>query len=215
MQPSKSTAAHNHSADIEKLVHRVINHDKFVIHGLQDDCDTTLLVAALLGAIITTFAIEQSKELRPNDSQAVVDALLVVISGMSNISSTIPLPKSSLEFSNSSVNRTVNLLWFISLVNSLFVALMSMVMKQWLRENPGWSSLSGELALRVRQIRWEKLQEHNIQFKIALLPTLLQISVILFIAGLIVYLFDLDRQVAHGVIVVVALAGSAIAYFVV
>ena len=93
------------------------------------------------------------------------------------------------------VDRIASAFWFISLALSLGVALFAILIKQWLREYMRWTEAHGQDAIRIRQIRREELKDWSIKDKIiVILPVTLQASVILFLTGLIFFLFHIDRR---------------------
>lgn len=100
----------------------------------------------------------------------------------------------------------INTLWFLSLVISIAAALFGILAKQWLREYKQWNSAlaTPRENVLVRQIRFEAWNEWNIAASISSIPALLEFALILFVAGLVVFLWGLDPVVA--IVVTVAIA---------
>ena len=90
----------------------------------------------------------------------------------------------------------LNSLWFSALICSLSSASVGILVKQWLNEyQAGISGESVEIA-RLRQYRLNHLVKWHVAEIVAILPVLLQISLALFFAGLLVLLWHLHHTVA-------------------
>lgn len=97
----------------------------------------------------------------------------------------------------------LNSLWFTSLILSLSSASIGIMVKQWLNEyNSGISSESESEAgisrqpARLRQYRLNNLIEWHVGDIVNIIPVLLQVSLGLFLAGLLVLLWTLHPTVA-------------------
>ncbi|KAF9027386.1 hypothetical protein BDP27DRAFT_1247451 [Rhodocollybia butyracea] len=118
------------------------------------------------------------------------------------ITTTLNIPPTITTFSPAILDLWVNGLWFTSLIISLSVALFAVLAKQWLRQY--MSIITGtprEQAL-IRQFRFDGLEKWRVQSLIGLLPTLLHLALILFFAGLVIFLIPLSITMAyvHGAI---------------
>jgi hypothetical protein len=121
----------------------------------------------------------------------------------------VPLPLS--DFHPSAVARTVNVLWFSSLILSLFAALFGIFVKQWLNTYSNWADIPDPAeAVLVRNIYRSSLKTWHISEILATLPLLLQLSLLFFVAGLVTYLWTLDIVVA-GCLSFLVVAGVIIA----
>lgn len=90
----------------------------------------------------------------------------------------------------------LNSLWFAGLICSIAAASIGIMVKQWLHEFlSGLSGTSREIARR-RQYRLRNLSKWRVAQIVAVLPVLLQSSLVLFLAGLLVLLWQLHRDVA-------------------
>ncbi|KAJ7585368.1 hypothetical protein C8J56DRAFT_828573, partial [Mycena floridula] len=96
----------------------------------------------------------------------------------------------------SSSDVLVNGLWFASLSFALGAALMSVLVKQWLQHYT--SALTGTPRERVviRHFRFIGLNTWKLPVIIGLLPVLLHIALLLFFAGLVVFLAPMNTAVA-------------------
>lgn len=90
------------------------------------------------------------------------------------------------------------MLWFLSLVFSVAAALFGILVKQWIREYLRWNSVLGTARDNVllRQVRSEAWDDWKVPAIISAIPALLEIGVILFFAGMIVFLWTLETSVA-------------------
>lgn len=102
----------------------------------------------------------------------------------------------------------INSLWFLSLILSLASALFGMIAKQWLREYMEWTTTSWlpQNFLALRQTRFEAFNEWKVPAIIAAIPGLLEIALILFFSGLIVFLWTINFIVAGVSITVIAIS---------
>lgn len=101
-------------------------------------------------------------------------------------------------FTPSTTARWINSLFFVSLVLSLAAALFGILVKQWVREYMQWNSplATPRENVLIRQFRFEAWQAWNIATVISTVPALLEVAMILFLAGLSILLWTLDDVVA-------------------
>jgi WD40 repeat protein len=122
---------------------------------------------------------------------------------------SIPLPPS--DFHPSAVAKAVNVLWFSSLILSLFAALFGIFVKQWLHTYSNWSDVAdAREAVLVREFYRSGLKLWHVSDILATLPLLLQLALLFFVAGLVTYLWTLDAVVA-GFVSVLVVAGVIVA----
>lgn len=90
----------------------------------------------------------------------------------------------------------INALWFSSLVCTLSASFIAVMIKQWLHQyTKGISGVSREAA-RLRQHRYESLHQWRVPQIIMVLPILLQVSLFLFLAGVVILLWNIHPIVA-------------------
>ena len=90
----------------------------------------------------------------------------------------------------------LNTLWFVSLVFSLASATIGIIVKQWLKEySSGLYGNSREIGRR-RQYRLNSLEKWHVAEIVAIVPLLLLIALVLFLAGLVILLHSLHGTVA-------------------
>ncbi len=99
------------------------------------------------------------------------------------------VPRSITDFIAGQADLWVNGLWFTSFVLSLFVAILAMLVKQWLRQYTAYTSGDARHVVRVRHFRLMSLEKWCVPQIIGLLPVLMHLTLGLFFAGLVVFLW--------------------------
>lgn len=121
--------------------------------------------------MVTAFLVESYRFLRPPENQPIVDVLNEILHQMKNPQNASsfalsPPDAASINTGSSTDPRIYNILWLIALVTSLFVALFSILMKQWLRVYLQWTEAHGQDAIRIRQMRRQDMTEWSVKDKI-------------------------------------------------
>lgn len=106
----------------------------------------------------------------------------------------------------------INVLWVISLTLSLMAAFFTITAQQWIRHLPLPRQMSIQDAVRLRQFRHDGMVKWQIPTIISLLPVLVQLSVICFLAGLLLYLRSINQTVA---VIFAAITGPLVFCFVI
>ncbi len=88
----------------------------------------------------------------------------------------------------------LNSLWFSSLVFSFAAALLALFVKQWIYE--AMVAGTSRESARLRQYRYNGLLKWRVGTVVVVLPILLQLASVLFLAGLVVLLWTLHNTVA-------------------
>ncbi|KAH9031425.1 hypothetical protein EDB83DRAFT_1843985 [Lactarius deliciosus] len=189
--------------------------DKEVTESWKGDTDGILVFTGLFSATVAAFIIESYKMLSP-DSSNTTNALLTQISvQLVNISNGTPLAsvavQGSQSFKPTASAVRVNVFWFLSLVLSLNCALSATLIQQWARRYQELAQRRGanHRRGRMRAYIFDGLSRFRMAQAVATMPKLLHISVFLFFAGLVEFLFPIDTTVAYatlGCIMVFALA---------
>ena len=107
----------------------------------------------------------------------------------------------------------VNALLFLSLLISLTCALLATLLQQWARRYVGFTQqpeYSPHRRARLRAFFSEGVDKSHISLVVEALPALLHLSICLFFAGLLVWLFNINHRVFLAVNLCTAL--SAVAY---
>ncbi|KAH8982758.1 hypothetical protein EDB86DRAFT_2771803, partial [Lactarius hatsudake] len=189
--------------------------DMRVTESWKGDTDGILVFTGLFSATVAAFLIESYKKLSP-DSSDTTNALLTQISvQLVYISNGTALASAALQstqpFKPTTSAIRVNVLWFLSLVLSLSCALSATLMQQWARRYRELAQRRSAFhrRARMRAFIFDGITRFGMARAVATMPTLLHISVFLFFAGLVDFLFPIYATVAYttlGSVMVFALA---------
>ena len=98
----------------------------------------------------------------------------------------------------------INTLWFLSLIFSLATVLIGIIALQWLREHlRPQSDLEPQIAFSLHYLNVESLDRWYLPQIFTALPLLLQIGLVLFLAGTLDFLWSLNHSVAVPVAVAI------------
>ncbi|CUA68408.1 hypothetical protein RSOLAG22IIIB_07926 [Rhizoctonia solani] len=187
MEPDEYGAELGKEARVWKVyVQETDKWDRELVDGWNKSLDVILVFAALFSAVSTSFLIESSGMLKqdPNDVSAtalvaISQALLAIANNSSadimNTTSTSP----DAPFVPPQHAVVVNTLWFLSLSLSIATSLLAMLAKDWCHSfiaNP--TGHPWDQALR-RQRKWTMIERWKMQELIAVLPSLIHLSLLL------------------------------------
>ena len=171
----------------------------------------TISKTGLFSAIVGAFIIEFYKKLSSDSGDQTV-ALLQQISHQLPNSPNIPYSNTANQPSpHGTAMIWVNALWLISLVLSLTCALIATLLQQWARryiETPKSANILRHRA-RVRSLLLFGTSLYKITLIVEILPTLLHLSVYLFLGGLVIAFHTIHKTVAIAVDVAVGVSGLA------
>ncbi|CCL98809.1 uncharacterized protein FIBRA_00814 [Fibroporia radiculosa] len=185
---------------------QVWEQQREIIDRWKDELNTLLIFAGLFSAVLTSFVIEYYSTLQP--STFGTPQILVVISALPEVfiatadhhnllfPSMSALVNSSSATQASSQAIAVNGLWFAALVFSLGAASLAISVNQWLnhhRTRP--LSMSRESA-EIWYLRHRSLDRWKVPLIISVLPVLLQVSLALFLVGLVIQLWSLNACIS-------------------
>ena len=124
--------------------------------------------------------------------------------------SNSPFPQSSWQPPASAV--WVNALWFLSLVISLFCALLATLQQRWARRYLQLTQPQRAIHKRalIRSFFAEGVSRFHLPIIVEAIPALLHISVFLFLAGLVISLFNIHHTI--GYVVLAASVACAVVY---
>ncbi|KAG8914705.1 hypothetical protein FRC02_004877 [Tulasnella sp. 418] len=169
--------------------------DRELISGWNKSLDSLLIFAGLFSAINTAFIMESYKDLQPNPADTTNELLRLFISHRSDNLTLSPEELQPRIHNPSSVHITS--IFFCSLSLSLSAAFGAVTAKQWLTE---YTNVGAMTALhkqgRKRQEKYKGLKSWHLRLVIAALPMLLQFSLLLFLIGVVDFLWEWDRRVA-------------------
>ncbi|EJD44868.1 hypothetical protein AURDEDRAFT_166050 [Auricularia subglabra TFB-10046 SS5] len=186
--------------------------DRAMLDTWNKTLDVLLIFAGLFSAVSTAFLIESYKALQPDYTQYIATFLYAAVATRNLTGDMLPPLDAILSpdrfIQTSSIQRWTNGLWFSSLVVSLAVALLSILVKQWLDEydtHTTFSSPSLKYWARRHHVYHDGLKSWGVPALISFLPLLLHLSLFLFFAGLILFLYPLDGAIAYALAAMVSL----------
>ncbi|KAF7980086.1 hypothetical protein HWV62_39890 [Athelia sp. TMB] len=187
--------------------------DEARMENWKGDMDAILIFSGLFSAVITAFIIESYQNLQQDPADVTV-LLLAQISMQlaANASSPVPaLSPAAIPFHPNTSTQTINALWFLSLFFSLTCALLATLVQQWARQYlQVIRKLKGKkdrAALRAFVARGH--QRYRARHVVKAMPALLHVSLLLFLVGLVQFLYTVNKVVA-----LVALIPTALLFFI-
>ncbi|KAL1943711.1 hypothetical protein VTO73DRAFT_4156 [Trametes versicolor] len=189
-----------------------------MVHRWNKEIDVYLVFAALFSAILTAFNVESYKLLQlppPDDTAITLQCISTQLQSFTisppfvNATHSVPSDVASTCLGTPSFVPEyavkLNTLWFSGLILSLASTVIGILAKQWIGEySNGLTGTSVKAALR-RQYRLNNLIKWRVGHIIALIPILLLISLTLFLAGILVLVWQLHPSVARVASVLVAI----------
>ncbi|KAG8686313.1 hypothetical protein FRC09_014203, partial [Ceratobasidium sp. 395] len=174
--------------------------------------------AALFSAISTAFIIESLGDLKPDPADESAQTLLFISQTLTAMANGQPAPSPPVDisspqtFSPSRSAVVVNVLWLLSLSLSVAVSLVAMLAKDWC-----YKFMSGRTGpiyeqARKRQEKWNGMERWKMAELLVYLPIAMHLALLLFAAGLCVYLWDISIGVAVPVLVITGLATAVYAF---
>ena len=155
--------------------------------------DAPLLIClqdGLFAAFLSAFLVFTIPQLQPSSADITMDVLIHISQQLSNLTTPAYAPA---EFTVSPSIAAVNVLFFLSLALVLIDAFLAMLVKSWLQEfDRGWRMYTVvDLRAQERERRLQGLERWKLAELVALLPILIQTSLLFFCIGLIVLLFPI------------------------
>ena len=146
----------------------------------------------LFAAFLSAFLVFLIPQLQTNSTDVAMDVLIHISQQLSN--STTPAFEPA-AFQVSPNAAAVNMLFFLSLALVLIDAFLAMLVKGWLQEfDRGWRTYTvAHLRAQERERRLKELERWKLHELVALLPILIQGSLLLFCIGLLVLIFPLHQ----------------------
>ncbi|KIM22872.1 hypothetical protein M408DRAFT_57183, partial [Serendipita vermifera MAFF 305830] len=155
--------------------------------------DSLLVFAGLFAGILTAFLMESSKDLKEDPQEHLLKEILNTLRNTSDTSTFEP-EQSSLH---------VNGLWFTSLVLSLISALGGVLAKGWLAKYNPATRLAHASHACERHLRANRAREWQLAPLITAIPLLIQVSLFLFFAGLLIQVRDRDVRIWSTIVLLV------------
>ncbi|KAJ7153343.1 hypothetical protein C8R46DRAFT_1228279 [Mycena filopes] len=171
-------------------------YDKALVESWKADMEGMLIFSGLFSASLTAFLIESYRTLQPDSGDSTVLLLSQISAQLVALSNdTSFVPPAAPNFRPSTSALLCNVLWFLSLTLSLTCALLATLIEQWAREflHKTEKRPSPIRRARVLSFLYFGLRRFGFHFVVDLIPLLLHISLILFLAGLIAFLSPINH----------------------
>ncbi|TFL00141.1 hypothetical protein BDV98DRAFT_509611, partial [Pterulicium gracile] len=172
--------------------------DMELTEGWKDTVDVLLVFAGLFSAIVATLIGVSVQALQPDYLQvtvAILAELVAIQREMASGNSAAGVTPSSLSVDTlpapTTGERWVNGLWFTSLAFALCTALIATIVKQWIQKYRAFTFGSTMDQVLHRQFRYMGLNSWRVPLVVDTLPSLIHISLFLFLAGLALFLVPL------------------------
>jgi len=165
--------------------------------------------AALFAGFLSSFLIELLGRLEPDPMDTIQDVLIYQTQMMRNSSLG---PYVVPDFSPPEYIVVVNALFYASLGVMILAAFIAMLIKTWVREfDRGLQAMSlPEQRAKTREFRYLGMERWKLPEMVGVLPLLIQISLLLFSLGLVLFLFHISKP-SFGV--TTAILGIGICYY--
>jgi len=172
----------------------------------KEEIDTILVFSGLFSAVLTSFNVVLYPALSPNPpvdlSVRILAHMSAQLDTMSSNNDAIP-PTWAHQLSESADDIPafvvwINTFWFASLILSLCTASIALVVRQWLNRfaSPWVTSDPFENAY-IHHLRYNRgLLPWRVPTILGLLPILMQLALVLFLAGIVILLWTLNAAVA-------------------
>ena len=140
--------------------------------------------------------MQSSQNLQSDDSVELLRAILIELRADRNGTAAPGGPPVPPPFQTAASAVRVNAYWFSSLVISLAAALITILAKQWVNYLLAGLSSIPQPGARHRQFRISGMHKWRLPAVISILPIFLHVSLLLFFAGLVEFIWALDVVVA-------------------
>ncbi|KAG8822741.1 hypothetical protein FRC19_005330 [Serendipita sp. 401] len=159
--------------------------------------DTLLVFAGLFSAVVTAFILQIQQLLKEASQDRTNDLILILIKQF-NASDYRPDINDNFKPSGNAV--AANVLFFSSLVVTLFAALAAILIKQWILsyDHRTKAGSTGQSIARARYRAWAALENAHILNIISAIPMLLHAGLFLFFGGLMIWQFKFLGPIVFG-----------------
>ncbi|KAI9447608.1 hypothetical protein H4582DRAFT_2068224 [Lactarius indigo] len=179
------------------------------------EADSILVFTGLFSGVIATFLNLSYSDLFPNSTDT-TNALLAQISQqLVDISNGVPTRNDPTlvneSFTPSASTIRVNVIWFLSLVLSIASALNATLFQQWSRRYLEITRrrVAPHRRARTRAYMFDGIASFKMSRVVKAMPMLLHLSIFLFFAGLIDFLWNANSTIGHWTLGFVSVFTSA------
>ncbi|KAJ7615213.1 hypothetical protein DFH06DRAFT_124694 [Mycena polygramma] len=170
-------------------------YDKALVESWKGDMEGMLIFSGLFSASLTAFLIESYQTLRPDSGDVMVQLLSQITQQLGSNSSTASPGSPADPFQPTASSLVCNTFWFISLTLSITCALLATLVEQWAREFLHRTDKHPSPIRRARifSFLYFGLRRFGMHTAVELIPLLLHISLMLFLAGLVAFLLPVNH----------------------
>ncbi|THU94324.1 hypothetical protein K435DRAFT_668695, partial [Dendrothele bispora CBS 962.96] len=172
------------------------NYDKLLLEGWKGDMDGMLLFSALYSAILTALIIESYQKLQEDPADATVAILTLMSQQLASLSNgTAFTYESRAPFELDTAPVVCNTLWFLSLALAITCSLLATFVQQWVRDFLHKTAVrpSPIAQARILAFSYFGLRRFGMHTFVDVIPMLLHISLSFFFAGLVAFLYPINR----------------------
>ena len=151
----------------------------------------------MFAAVVASFITISIQAIQPNSQNTSNFYLANIQQALTDPNSNLTFPSSPPPFSPSTYSIWVNSLWFLSLIINLTCAILASLLQQWARRylEVTQSEYSLHKQARTRTFFAEGIKRFRVPLVFEALPALLHLSVFLFFAGLVVFLWNVNLTI--------------------
>ena len=187
--------AESWKADAEGILVFVRLHLLVPYFRLTHESQTGLFSAAV--ASLISVSIQDIRQNPQDTSNFYLANIYQVLAEPNQSNVSISLPTSPPPFSPPTFAVWVNSLWFLSLAISITCALLATLLQQWARKYLKVTQTRSSLhkRARIRSFFAEGVKKSLLPLAVEALPTLIHVSLVLFFAGLVVFLWNVNLTI--------------------
>ncbi|KAJ7024341.1 hypothetical protein C8F04DRAFT_1239666 [Mycena alexandri] len=195
-------------------MNQIEKRNRVLVECWRADMNSILIFAGLFSGSLTTFIVESYGTLNPatpDPNQAALVLALQLLVSQSNYTLPGPLlPSNPTPFVPPTSALICNTLWFLSLGFSLTCALSATLVDQWARNYILATESRPALHKRARISAYlhRGLRKFHMNTVVELIPTLLHISLLLFLAGLVEFLRPINAVISNLMLGMLLFCGS-------
>ncbi|KAK7462708.1 hypothetical protein VKT23_007295 [Stygiomarasmius scandens] len=175
-------------------------YDKRLLEGWKGDMDGMLLFSALYSAALTAPIVESYQKLQQDPADATLAVLTQMSQQLASLSNGTAAPfREPRAFEPDTSALICNMLWFLSLALALTCSLLATFVQQWVRDFLHKTTIrpSPVVQARVLAFSYLGLRRFGLHTFVDIIPILLHISLLFFFAGLVAFLFPINRPLMY------------------
>ncbi|KAH8982851.1 hypothetical protein EDB92DRAFT_1768540, partial [Lactarius akahatsu] len=180
-------------------------YDEEITELWRGEADSILVFTGLFSGVIATFLNMSYYDLFPNSTDTTNDLLAQISLQLVNISNGVPSLNDvtiGTGFTPPAAVIRVNVIWFLSLVLSIVSALNATLFQQWSRRYLDITRhrVAPHKRARTRAYMFDGIASFKMSRVVKAMPMLLHLSIFLFFAGLIDFLWNANSTIGHWIL---------------